>query len=502
MDLKKLPTHPVSIIASIALGVACGVYAPELARSLKFIGDIYIDLLKMVILPFLVSAVILSINRLAHNPQASRYVARIVVSLLAGMALAGAVGLVYMKLFQPGGQMDQATMQSFGRLVQADISGVETSIHLLSPSAVDKQEGMLIKLVSRMIPSNIFGALALGDTLKTLFFALLFGFAVTKSPPSSTVGFVAGCDVVFRACQKLTSWLMVLLPLASFSLAADQIANTGFEPFKVMLHFIVAFGAVTLILLAVCIAIIWRQSGRGLAYSVASQEGPFFLAVATRNSAACMPAMLIAMVDKLGFNKAITELLVPLGTALFRVGPVLYYCMATVFIAQLYGRDLAAADLPADTGGLADCRVFVHRHERHRHHFANHHRLLASGLAFRGGVRIVCRGGAHLRYLAHHAAGHFHQCTGRADHSVGRGRCRRAGRARCRSLMDTQQQALLGILGGMGPLATVDFLGKLTRLTPANVRPGAFALGHLQPARHPGPQHGHPVWRPRPRRPT
>ena len=54
--------------------------------------------------------------------------------------------------------------------------------------------------------------------------------------------------------------------------------------------------------------------------------------------------MLIAMVDKLGFDKAITELLVPLGTALFRVGPVLYYCMATVFIAQLYGRDLAAAD--------------------------------------------------------------------------------------------------------------------------------------------------------------
>jgi Na+/H+-dicarboxylate symporter len=54
--------------------------------------------------------------------------------------------------------------------------------------------------------------------------------------------------------------------------------------------------------------------------------------------------MLIAMVDKLGFDKAITELLVPLGTAMFRVGPVLYYCMATVFIAQLYGRDLSAAD--------------------------------------------------------------------------------------------------------------------------------------------------------------
>ena len=53
MDLKKLPTHPVTIIGSIALGVAVGLYWPSLAHSLKFIGDIYIDLLKMVILPFL-----------------------------------------------------------------------------------------------------------------------------------------------------------------------------------------------------------------------------------------------------------------------------------------------------------------------------------------------------------------------------------------------------------------------------------------------------------------
>ena len=344
MDLKKLATHPLTIIGSIGLGVATGIYMPEFAKSLKFVGDIYVDLLKMVILPFLISAVIVSINRLASNPSASRYVARIVVSLMAGMAIAGAVGLAYMALAKPGTNMDQDTMQAFGRLVQTDVSGVETSIHLLSPVSVDKQDGMLIKLVSRMIPSNFFTALSLGDTLKTLFFSLLFGFALTKSPGKSAVGFIEGCEVVFRACQKLTLWLLYVLPVASFSLAADQIANTGFEPFKVMVQFIVAFGVVTTILLAVCVLIIWRKSGRSLATSVASQEGPFFLAVATRNSASCMPSMLIAMVDKLGFDKAITELLVPLGTALFRVGPVLYYCMATVFIAQLYGRDLAAAD--------------------------------------------------------------------------------------------------------------------------------------------------------------
>lgn len=344
MDIKKLATHPVTIVASMGLGIATGIYAPEFAKSLKFVGDIYVDLLKMVILPFLISAVIVSINRLASNPSASRYVAQIVTYLFAGMALAGAVGLAYMALVKPGSNLDQTTMQAFGRLVQADVSGVETTIQLLSPVAVNKQDGMLIQLLSRMIPNNIFNALSLGDTLKTLFFALLFGFALTKSPGASAIGFLEGCDVIFKACQRLTTWLLYLLPIASFALAADQIANTGFEPFKIMVEFILAFAAVTIILLLVSVTIIWRKSGRSFGQSLASQEGPFFLAVATRNSASCMPAMLISMVDKLGFDKAITELLVPLGTALFRVGPVLYYCMATVFIAQLYGRDLAAAD--------------------------------------------------------------------------------------------------------------------------------------------------------------
>lgn len=344
MDIRKLATHPVTIIGSITLGVITGIHAPDIAKSLKFVGDIYVDLLKMVILPFLISAVIVSINRLARNPSASKYVVRIVVSLILGMALAGVVGLAYMVVVAPGTNMDQSTMQAFGRLVQSDVSGVETSINLLSPTAADKQEGMMIKLFSRMIPNNIFSALSVGDTLKTLFFALLFGFALTKSPSNTAMGFLEGCEVVFRACQKLTTWLLYVLPIASFSLAADQIANTGFEPFKVMVQFIIAFGVVTAILLAVCIAVIWRKSNTTLMQAVASQEGPFFLAVATRNSASCMPSMLIAMVDRLGFDKAITELLVPLGTALFRVGPVLYYCMATVFIAQLYGRDLVATD--------------------------------------------------------------------------------------------------------------------------------------------------------------
>ncbi|MGZ3254095.1 MAG: dicarboxylate/amino acid:cation symporter [Burkholderiaceae bacterium] len=342
--LKKLVTSPITIIGSIILGIVCGLKAPDYAHNLKFIGDVYIDLLKMVILPFLFSAVIVSINRLSHDPSASKYMGKIAFFLFVGMGVAGLVGLIYMKAAHPGSNLDHTTIQSFGKLVQSDMSGVETSISLLTPYVGTKQDGVVGKFISRMIPDNIFNALSMGDTLKTLIFALMFAFGLTKLGTEKTRSIVEGCEVVFKTCQKLTTWLLYLLPIASFSLAAEQIASTGIEPLKIMVQFILAFCAATIILLVMCLFIIWRRSDKKLMDVVRSQEGPFFIAVATRNSAACMPAMMTSMIDKLGFNKSITELLVPLGTALFRVGPVLYYVMATVFIAQLYGRDLSLGD--------------------------------------------------------------------------------------------------------------------------------------------------------------
>jgi Na+/H+-dicarboxylate symporter len=342
--LKKLATHPLTIVASILLGVLAGLFAPKLAINLKFFGDIYIDLLKMVILPFLISAVIVSIDKLARDPAASKYLGKIVFSLIAGMTLTGLVGVIYMHVMQPGSGLDTGTMQAFGRLAQTDASGVESSIQLFSPYQEADQQGVASQLISRMIPDNILHALSIGDTLKALSFALMFGFAIASAPKDRALKLTDTCEAVFRACQLLTAWLLYILPFASFSLAAEQIATTGVEPFKVMFHFITAFTLVTVMLLATCVIIMQRRSKKSLSDVLRSQQGPFFIAAATRNSAACMPAMMTSLVDKLGFSKSLTELLVPLGTALFRVGPMLYYCMATIFIAQLYGRTLTLGD--------------------------------------------------------------------------------------------------------------------------------------------------------------
>lgn len=344
IPFKKISTNPLTIIASIALGILLGMHLPQVAARLEFIGDVYVDLLKMMILPFLVSAVIVSINKLARDPEASMILGRVAFSLVAGIALVSLAGALYMAAAQPGSGLDSSAQHAFGRVVQNDAAGVETSIRLLSPYEDPPRQDTLAKLISRVIPDNFFHALSAGDTLKALFFALVLGFAVASAPKENSLTLVDTCETVFRACQRVTTWLLYLLPAASFALAANQIASTGIEPFRVMFHFILAFGAVTIALLGVCILILGRHSGKRLADVLRSQQEPLFIAVATRTSATCMPAMLTSLHDRLGFERSMTELLVPLGTALFRVGPALYYCMATIFIAQLYGRELSLPD--------------------------------------------------------------------------------------------------------------------------------------------------------------
>lgn len=344
MNLFRLATHPLTILGATCAGGAMGVWTPDLARQLGFVGQIYLNLLSMVVLPFLMVAVVLSIYRLTSNAHGSHMVVRIVAFLFIGMAVTGVAGIIIGHTLAPGTGMDASTMATLGRLLEKEATGADTSITLLSVVADPAPENMMVKLLARMVPSNIFHALSAGDTLKSMFFAVLFGLALSRTPSHLVKGVLNACDAVFAACQRMTAGMMYLLPPVTLTLVAEQIANGGFEPFSVMLRFILAFAGVTTVLLCLCILVIRQRSGYGLGRVLESQKNPFVLALATCNSASCMPSMMAAMVDHLHFDKDMSELLVPLGTALLRVGPVLFYCMATLFIAQLYGRDMGLGD--------------------------------------------------------------------------------------------------------------------------------------------------------------
>ncbi|QNK68943.1 dicarboxylate/amino acid:cation symporter [Variovorax sp. PAMC26660] len=336
--------NPWVVIISLGAGVAFGMLAPALATTLGFVGDIYVDLLKMITLPFMVSAVIFSLQRLFRDGGTASLLGRVALVFLAFSAFVAIAGAATLLILRPGENLPASTMQTFGQIVGGDLSASDTAMNLRGVDEVKKTASFADMLVS-LVPANIFSALANGDTLKTLVFALLFGLAVGHVPTRISDGLTQALETVYHACQTLMRWLSFPLPVVLFCMSAAQLGKTGIEPLRAMGAFVLAFLVVSVLLLAVACVIIWKRSNGTLGQTLNAMRGPFALALATRSSATCMPIMIESLVTRLGFARSRVELLVPLTVSLLRIGPVVYYVCATLFIAQIYGRSLSAVEI-------------------------------------------------------------------------------------------------------------------------------------------------------------
>ncbi|MET3390489.1 Na+/H+-dicarboxylate symporter [Variovorax sp. 1140] len=336
--------NPWVVIISLGAGVAFGMLAPPLATPLAFVGDIYVDLLKMITLPFMVSAVIFSLQRLFRDGGTASLLGRVALVFLAFSAFVAIAGAATLLILRPGENLPSSTMHTFGQIVGGDLSASDTTMNLRGVDEVKKTASFADMLVS-LVPANIFSALANGDTLKTLVFALLFGLAVGHVPTRISDGLTQALETVYHACQTLMRWLSFPLPVVLFCMSAAQLGKTGIEPLRAMGAFVIAFLIVSALLLAVAAVIIWKRSNGTLGQTLNALRGPFALALATRSSATCMPIMIESLVTRLGFARSRVELLVPLTVSLLRIGPVVYYVCATLFIAQIYGRSLSPVEI-------------------------------------------------------------------------------------------------------------------------------------------------------------
>lgn len=347
IDRKKLYAfvlNPWVVLGSLALGFTFGLYRPEFALRLSVIGDVYVDLLKMIALPFMVSAVIFSLQRLFREGGASSLLVRVGVVFSVFSIAVGVIGGITLLLLTPGENLPPEVMQKFGQIVGGDFTSSDSVMSLFGVDVPVKALDFSDVILS-LIPSNIFAALAGGETLKILIFALLFGFAVGQVPSRVADGLTQALESIYHACQILMRWLNYPLPIILFSMSAAQIAKTGVGPLQAMGQFVLAFFVASLIALIASTLIIWKRSNSSLIETLNAMRGPFALALATRNSATCMPTMIESLVDRLGFVRSKVELLVPLSVSLLRIGPVIYYVAATVFIAQLYGKPLGIIEL-------------------------------------------------------------------------------------------------------------------------------------------------------------
>ena len=263
------------------------------------------------------------------------------MSGLVLMALLPALmGMAAAYLFQPGAEFTNANLWRIEKVLGvSDIDHV-SRMNFYSDS-VDSPFPGVDAFITAILPSNIFKSLAQGDEAKIALFAIMFGFAVAVLNSRLKEDFNQSLVTVISACFKLSSIFRHALPVVIFIVAAHLSAHMGADALILLAHFLIAFSSMAFLLCILSFAILKMRSEATHGDVLSSLRPTLSIAMASgEHSSVCIPQMVDTMSDRLGFTRDKVEFLVPLATCFVRSAPIMYFAVATVFIAQIYGHPI------------------------------------------------------------------------------------------------------------------------------------------------------------------
>lgn len=332
-----------TILMAVSIGIYIGLFKHEYVAYVAPVGHIYLDILKMCILPILITAITVSIARLMQSEGNNAYITRMLVVFAMSVVVSGFIGLAVGVIGQPGSGYDDATLTSLGTIVrESGAPDLEMSAYV--PFVAKEKPSFIKTFVTNLIPENIFSALTTGSSLKVLFFAILFGSAMGSLSKVTSQNLLSSLDSVYLAFAKMVKGLMLFLPLGLLGLVAHDVSQVGINVLMAMMKFVPIALLAFFLLFVLSSLIMWQRTGSFLKPFFALKE-TVIMGLGTGNTLACLPAALTAMHEKLGYEKETVDLLVPLTFTMCRTGPTLYFALATLFVAQLYKVDLGMTGL-------------------------------------------------------------------------------------------------------------------------------------------------------------
>jgi Na+/H+-dicarboxylate symporter len=316
----KLKVH-TQILIAIVLGVVVGILLGEKATHIKIAGDMFIRLLKAIIIPLIMASMVAGIVSLGNIRKLGRIGLKTFIYYTATTTLAVGVGLVLVNLMKPGVGVEIAAEKA------PDLSGREV------PSVVS--------IIRDIIPANLFDAMAKDKVLSVIFFSLLLGVAISsvgeKGRPLVTL-----FEAFNTVMMKITDWIMRLAPFGVFALMAHTIGTMGLAVLRPLAIYMVTVVLGLMVHACVTLPILLSTFGK---YSPWKFIRDVFSAVATAfstaSSAATLPITMDCLQENTGVSNKITSFVLPLGATVNMDGTALYEAVSAMFIAQAYGIDLS-----------------------------------------------------------------------------------------------------------------------------------------------------------------
>lgn len=340
-NLKTFLSSPWTILGSIIVGVLAGVYAPSLSMNFESVGGIYISLLKVVVLPFLLATILVGVISLLQKEGSATMIRRIVIGFVASMLMAATIGVGTVVL--TGSEMTPEKQTQLGAIVNSKDTGSDLNITLKEPMPVAPHVDPM-QMAQKFIPENIFSTLNNGESLKIVIFCLIFGIALGNIKSTGQEILVDMLKSIQQASISIFKFLNYFLPFALLAMISSQVGKVGVGIFLTMVEFITQQAIGGLLVIAVGTAVIWMRSKLSLMEVINATKETLIVAVSSRSSLACIPYAQEAL-HKLKFERSGVELTVPLSFTVNRIGSIVYYAIATVFIANIYGAPMGVTGL-------------------------------------------------------------------------------------------------------------------------------------------------------------
>ncbi|MBK8191148.1 MAG: dicarboxylate/amino acid:cation symporter [Vampirovibrionales bacterium] len=331
----------LAILAGFALGVAFydagwshDPRGQAFYKCFEFIGQGFIRLISMIVIPLVVSSLIVGISSLKDARQLGRLGVKVVLIFLSFMGISSALGATLAMLIQPG------------RLLHQDLGLITQNLHgVMSTAPIDlthlgAQSHSLKNLFLQMIPLNPVQALGSDNLIAALVFTLLMGFALAFIGQAGRP-MIALFESLFTAMMKLTDWVMMLAVPGVFALTFVTVASTGTTVFIKLLPFVGMVIAGFLLLLVVVFPLFLQLFARidPLNLYRAVSEA-MLVAFGTASSSATLPITIANSELRAGISNRIASFVLPTGASLNKTATTMFEVMAVMFLMQVYGMPL------------------------------------------------------------------------------------------------------------------------------------------------------------------
>ena len=320
----------IQILVAMILGAIVGVMMGESSIVFKPLGDIFIHLIKMLVIPLVAFSMISGAANLGDSPAAGKM--GIVTMAFFLLTSAAAVGLSIFagNVFEPG--------------IGIDLSSVK---HMFSNeyAAQGTLPGAMETIIG-MIPTNIFKSLTDANILQILVFALFFGIALSRLSKESRTPLMNGLDGIIQALIWMVKVVMkYVAPIGIFGLMAESIGTFGFNALiLVMKLFVVYLGTILVYgfgFYPLCLKLFSKMP---VMKFISAMKKPQTVALSTASSMATLPVTIETCEVDLKISKSTAAFVLPLGATINMSGNAIYYGLVAMFFAQIYGVNLGMTE--------------------------------------------------------------------------------------------------------------------------------------------------------------